>query len=296
MNNFDIKAFLAIVEKGSFSAASETLIMTQSALSQRIRILEEELGYPLFIRQRGHRQVTLTPEGITFSSYAQQIDRLMEASYQLGREKQRETLRVSVIESVMHYSMPHLFRTFLARYPDIRFTLTSYYSHEAYQMIENGQLDLAIVGKLHIKPNSNIYITPLYADRWVFVCSKDADYPEIIDAKKLNAHDQLLMFTNEKADWIDYWTPDPKKAWFVGDTTSFYNAEMFNGNTWAIIPNSIACTLKKQDICDLRELSTAPPDRMIYAVSNRMPDDDHLNKIMTSMRDELLLNTDIRVL
>lgn len=296
MNDFDIKSFLTIVEKRSFSAASEELSMTQSALSQRIRLLEDELGYPLFIRQRGHRHVELTPEGDKFTFYARQIQQLMEVSFELGREKKREAITVSVIESVMHYSVPNIFNTFLERYPDVTLTLTSYYSHEAYHHIAEGKLDLAIVGKLRVKPNNKVYVTPLYADSWVFVCAKDANYPNMINPRNLIPEEQILMFTNEKNDWVNYWMPDSKKAKFVGDTTSFYNDNMFSEKSWAIIPKSIAFALKNKDFCSIRQLTITPPDRIIYAVTNGSPENSHTNKLMSCIHDELSANKNIRLL
>lgn len=296
MNDFDIRSFLTIVEKRSFSAASEALSMTQSALSQRIRLLEDELGYALFIRQRGHRHVELTPEGDKFTFYARQIQQLMEVSFELGKEKKREVITVSVIESVMHYSMPNMFNTFIKRYPDVTLTLTSYYSHEAYHHIVEGKLDLAIVGKLRVKSNSKVYVTPLYADSWVFVCAKEADYPEHINPASLVPENQILMFTNEKSDWVNYWTPDSKKAKFVGDTTSFYNDNMFSGKSWAIIPKSIALALKNKNFCDIRRLTVTPPDRIIYAVTNGSPENSRTNNLLTCIHDELSANKNIRLL
>ena len=52
MTFLEIEAFLKIAQCGSFSAAAEKLYITQPALGRRIRALEEELGYSLFIRNK----------------------------------------------------------------------------------------------------------------------------------------------------------------------------------------------------------------------------------------------------
>ena len=59
MTEREIEAFLTIVRNGSISAAVEVLYVTQPALSRRIRALEQELGYQLFIRKKGLRNVCL---------------------------------------------------------------------------------------------------------------------------------------------------------------------------------------------------------------------------------------------
>ena len=70
MTEREIEAFLTIVRTGSISAAAEVLYVTQPALSRRIRALEQELGYQLFIRKKGLRNVGLTAEGKAFLSLA----------------------------------------------------------------------------------------------------------------------------------------------------------------------------------------------------------------------------------
>ena len=66
MTFLEIEAFLKIAQCGSFSAAAEKLYITQPALGRRIRALEEELGYSLFIRNKGVRHVELTRQGRAF--------------------------------------------------------------------------------------------------------------------------------------------------------------------------------------------------------------------------------------
>lgn len=296
MNDFDIKAFLTIVDKGTFTNAADELSMTQPALSQRIRLLEEELGFSLFVRQKGHRQTELTQKGRLFLHYATQINSLWQCSLELGREKKRQQLRISVVESVMHYSMPQIFRTFMEQFPEIHIILTSYYSQEAYQLIQQGKLDVAIVGRLIINPDYHVSIIPLYSDPWVFACAADSDYPDPMPLSRLIPEEQLLMFTNEKAEWLDLRLPDPSYSKFTGDTASFYNASMFTGQTWAIIPASIGAALTRQGFCRTCRLETSPPDRIIYAVTNGDSTSDSINKLLDCIRSDLHNNPYIHVM
>ena len=70
MTFLEIEAFLKITETGSFSAAADALYVTQPALGRRIRAMEEELGYPLFVRGKGLRKVELTRQGHAFIGIA----------------------------------------------------------------------------------------------------------------------------------------------------------------------------------------------------------------------------------
>ena len=67
----DLRAFLAVADLGSFRAASETLHLSQSALSRRVDKLEDALGVALFTRTT--RKVELTTVGRTFVHRARNI-------------------------------------------------------------------------------------------------------------------------------------------------------------------------------------------------------------------------------
>lgn len=75
-----IRTFLDVAETGSFVAASERLLVTQSAVSLRIQRLEEMLGQTLFTRSRGG--AVLTPAGEMFSSYALSLLKIWEEARQ----------------------------------------------------------------------------------------------------------------------------------------------------------------------------------------------------------------------
>lgn len=61
LTQLEIEAFLNIVKYGSITKAAEVLYISQPALSRRIKSLENELQYELFIRQKGIRNIILTP-------------------------------------------------------------------------------------------------------------------------------------------------------------------------------------------------------------------------------------------
>jgi LysR family transcriptional regulator, transcriptional activator of the cysJI operon len=59
MENFRLKVFRSVAHHLNFSRAAEELLLTQPAVTQQIKSLEEECGVPLFDRSGGH--ITLTP-------------------------------------------------------------------------------------------------------------------------------------------------------------------------------------------------------------------------------------------
>src|SRR5262245_64449628 len=74
-----LEAFVSIAERGSFQRAAAHLNLSQTAISHRMRKLEEELGLKLFIRTT--REVTLTRAGIEFLPRAQKAGAELEESF-----------------------------------------------------------------------------------------------------------------------------------------------------------------------------------------------------------------------
>ncbi|WP_336335631.1 LysR family transcriptional regulator [Pseudomonas putida] len=116
----DLEAFLAVAEEASFTRAAARLGISQSALSQVIRGLEESLGLPLFARTT--RSVAVTPAGerllLLIGPAVGQIHAGLEAITEL-RDKPSGTIRISADEyAVYSVLQPALYR-FLPAYPDI---------------------------------------------------------------------------------------------------------------------------------------------------------------------------------
>ena len=138
------RIFRTVAEEESISAAAKTLFISQSAVSQSIHQLEEQLQVRLFSRQP--RGVTLTGEGRVLYDYVRSAINLIET----GEEKVQQTRELMMGELVIGASdtvtrsllLPYLQR-FHERYPAIRLKVLNGTSYEALQMLRAGQVDLA---------------------------------------------------------------------------------------------------------------------------------------------------------
>lgn len=91
--------FEASARHGSFTRAAEELSVTQSAVSQRVRVLEEVLGTALFRRE--HRRVMLTGEGEElYKSVKAAMQHLLAATRSIERAEERPVLRLAVDTSI----------------------------------------------------------------------------------------------------------------------------------------------------------------------------------------------------
>lgn len=141
-----LATFVAVAERGSFSLAAESLFTTQSAISKRIRALEDELGVSLI--DRLGRSIRLTEAGETFLSRARQLladaDAARDAVRSLG-DAVSGRLRLATSHHVGIHRLPPVLRTFVAAHPDVELDLVFMDSEQACDAVADGTLELAIV-------------------------------------------------------------------------------------------------------------------------------------------------------
>lgn len=168
-----IPVFVAVVESGSFSLASERLGMTKSAVSKRISGLEDNLGTRLF--HRSTRKLTLTESGEQFSDYARNSVYIAQqgitaATLNQGSPKGTLKINAPMTFSRLHLA-PHL-KEFLDLYPDIRVILSM--DDKVVDMIEGaydvgiriGELkDSSLIARKLAKCNSVVCAAPEYLQR-----------------------------------------------------------------------------------------------------------------------------------
>lgn len=152
MNTRRLEALLAIVRCGSFAAASEQLNMTQSAISLRIRELEEELGTTIFDRSR--RRAELTSEGRQLVQYAAAVvSAVNDMKYAIGdKELLAGTVRLGVTELVAVTWLPALVNVLRQRFPRLQLELKVGLASDVVDQIARGQLDIGLTPGLSFAP------------------------------------------------------------------------------------------------------------------------------------------------
>ena len=81
MTNSEINAFVVVCKEKSISKAADKLFISQSSLSTKIKTLEKELGYQLFERGRGQRNIKLTNEGVAFYDLALKYNEIVDNAF-----------------------------------------------------------------------------------------------------------------------------------------------------------------------------------------------------------------------
>ncbi|MCM2495432.1 LysR family transcriptional regulator [Burkholderia glumae] len=144
-----LRYFLAVAEEGQFTRAAERLAMQQPPLSQQIRLLEEEIGFDLFVRLP--RGVALTPAGRAFAQNAGLVlDTLQQGVAHARRIARGElgAIAVGLTSSAgFHPLTTDAIRAFRAANPGIEIALSERNAAELIEGLSHGQLQVAFLRK-----------------------------------------------------------------------------------------------------------------------------------------------------
>lgn len=150
IRNIDVavaRAFLAVVETGSVTRAARQLNLTQGAISQQIRRLEDLSESALF--QRTRRRMTLTPEGERLIPTARNLIAANDSMLAALREPVfTGEVRFGAPYDIMGSYTPGILRRFSAAYPNIRITLVCEDTIVLLDKLKAGTIDVALTTEL----------------------------------------------------------------------------------------------------------------------------------------------------
>ena len=263
MTFLEIEAFLNIVQYGSFSAAAEKLYITQPALGRRIRALEEELGYALFVRNKGVRHVELTRQGQAFIGLAHRWQALWNETQEealLGNEK---SFYVASVGSLMAFLLPTVFQTFMKENPECSLHVMTLHSSDAYGYVSNKKADIAfITDPLY---SSQVKTNILFEEELCLVVGKDLKLPPVLKLADLDPRHEIRTQWDRNFDaWHNYFFGSSAVPRVYLDEMGFMQYFTQSGDTWAFLPRSIASTMVEKFPVSIHELDIKPPNRTLY--------------------------------
>jgi DNA-binding transcriptional LysR family regulator len=151
VENFRLRVFRAVAEEMSFRKAAEVLHLSQPAVSQQIRALEEECGARLFDRAGGEghgTQIALTEAGRVLLRYATKAAETMaEAQKALAalNDEVVGELRLGASTTVAQYVLPRILGAFLKQYPHVHLSLVSGNTERIVEAVAEERVALGII-------------------------------------------------------------------------------------------------------------------------------------------------------
>ncbi|GAB4064448.1 LysR family transcriptional regulator [Ancylobacter sonchi] len=166
-----LQAFVSIAERGSFRAAASHLNLSQTALSHRIRKLEESLSLQLLVRTT--RQVTLTPAGTALLPRARKVFEELGSTLEDLRSTAREAeerVVMGCLPTVAMRCMPEVIAAFIARYGTIQVTVHDNSVLEIADKVQSGEAEFGVT--IMSANRWDLELTPVVKEPFVLVCHR----------------------------------------------------------------------------------------------------------------------------
>ncbi|KAA9157777.1 LysR family transcriptional regulator [Amycolatopsis acidicola] len=204
-----LRYFLAVAGELHFRRAAQRLWITGPALSQQIRQLEQELGFPLF--HRTSRTVTLTDQGRELIPLAQAVVDASDALSDWARERKqgKEPLRVGFMASGAGTLTQEILKAATDRLPHLDVKLVHLRWDEQTQALHDNRVDVAFAREP--AETDGLRCTPVLSEKRVVMLPAThalatrttLSFTEIAD-------ETFLPSATGSAEWTDYWLVNPR--------------------------------------------------------------------------------------
>lgn len=233
-----LRAFIAAVDEGSFSAAARRLNRAQSAVSELVAGLEGQLGVALF--DRSGRYPKLTPQGIALLADARVVvagvDGLKARAKGMAEGLEPE---LSAVVDVFFpiQGVTEAARAFRERFPRTQLRLYVEALGGAYQPVLDGRASLAVVGTLPIRPAS-FASEALPGVAFAMVAARDHPLARMrppIPKSELAKHVQLVLTDRTELSQGREFGVLSKSTWRLADLYAKH-AFLLRGLGWGGMP------------------------------------------------------------
>jgi len=173
--NFELyKVFYYVAKHLSFSEAARFLYISQSAVSQSIRILEEKLNCKLLLRNT--KQVRLTQEGKILFDHVEQAFNFLKSGERNINDMHSLTLgevKIGASDTICrYYLLPH-FKKFNMMYPGVKIRVTNRTSPKCIELLKEGSVDFSVINIPQDRNFSGMCIKELKSIKDVFIAGNN---------------------------------------------------------------------------------------------------------------------------
>ncbi|HSY06288.1 MAG TPA: HTH-type transcriptional regulator CysB [Steroidobacteraceae bacterium] len=184
MKLHQLRYLAAVAQSGlNITAAAQKLHTSQPGVSKQIKLLEDELGFQIFVRE-GRNLTRITPAGQQVIERAMRILQEAQSIRSLSTELRDEgkgSLSIGTTHTQARYVLPDVIREFRARYPQVRLNLHQGTSEQIAEMVGSDRIDCAIAtGSEHLF--TELTLLPCY--RWHRTVIVPAGHP-LADGSRL---------------------------------------------------------------------------------------------------------------
>lgn len=270
MNKEVVESFVSIVRHQTISAAAKTLFVSQSTVSHRIQMLEQELCVTLFNRERGFKKMELTEDGEKFYPLALQWLELNEQMHQIHSQFALGKIQIGSMDSINQLLLPPIISKIREELPDLQMEFVSYHSQEIYSRLTSQLLD---VGFAFYPIHYDILATPVFSEPMYMMCLPGSIYPDgPVHPSQLDKSNQIYFTWDENImRWNSEWWDERQPPYVKVDSCGLLTTFLKTPANWVICPASVATSYKAQFNTEIHPFTVSPPNRICYMLRRKYP-------------------------
>ena len=166
MNSRQLEYFLAVAHELNFTKAAESMYVSQTAVTQQIKALEEQLGVSLF--ERTKKKVVLTPAGNVFLQEATLLLKRMQTAIERTREASSGfigSLDIGFSIGIGNTGMAEKIQAFNEKYPNIAMKFVNQSPSMLLKSLKKGDLDLVLMPMFEERYYKDVVVRKIGEDR-----------------------------------------------------------------------------------------------------------------------------------
>ncbi|QWF70886.1 LysR family transcriptional regulator [Methylomonas paludis] len=282
-----IRYFLAVCDKGSFTRAAQSAYVAQPSLTQAIKKLEEELGGELFSRERSGCRLTALGRLIepTLREIFREAQSIKAEAIRFNRLN-TVPLRIGVMTTIAAQHLSPFFADFQQSRPHVELEVIVDSEVNLLKLLDDNQLDVVISAPLSL-PSGHYQSLKLYEERYVVVFNDKHRFNQLaeVDLATIQAEPYLDRLNCELRETL--------RGVCLGRQINLYAAYRSNSEEWilSMVQAGIGVALipeftvpKQADRLMFRYLSDPDIRRTVYAIYPASTDNPEVLKVLESLR------------
>ncbi len=272
MDHHSVNTFMEVARTRNVSQAAQQLNLSQSAVSKRLKMLEQELGIILFERVKGNKTFFLTPAGEGFVDVAERWLSVWRETQSLQFRNPGLSLSIGTLDSLNYAFLPGLYQSLGRHQPKLNLKVMTAHSRELYDLVDRREVDAAFT--LLRREHPNIMVEQCFTEEMVGLRMNSVGDPhlELVHPHELDPNNELYVYWGPTFQmWHDQWWDSFCPGRIMLDTAQLIFSFFFHPGQWAVVPLSVANKAEKTGDYKIFRFSEGQPDRICYKISHKYP-------------------------
>lgn len=278
MNREILETYLNIVKTHSFTKTAEHMFISQSAVSNRLASLENELNVKLVERSPGQKGITLTRKGEEFTEFAKQYLELDNQVQDWRNGTTIDVLKVASVISLTDYILKDFYLQLLGK-RDMSIVLSTHWTDRIISMLENRETDIGITPRVFY--SRTIDALPMFDEPLYLVSNTQVShYPDVVSMNQLQRSNEIYFdWGLNFVEWHDNQMDPHEPPLIVTDTTGVIEELLRIPDSFSIIPASIFKCFDHSKF-KLSRITPEPPHRTCYLLKLKEPQSNKREAIL----------------